>query len=135
MEFHEDCLLNMFMATLEEKSILWYEGLPPTSLYSLKDFYSAFYENYKEDHPSIELIESFCGNFESLVLYPGIDMDDEDLMNHEIKEALLEFNYQSSCSSDMSVFEPWLQREHVQETVFLDASKGQGYTEDELVEE
>ena len=98
------------METLEEKARLWYEGMPPASLYSLKCFYSSFCENYKEYHPSIELIENFCGNFESLMLHLGIDMDDEDLMNDEIKEALLEFNCQSSCSSDMSMCESWLQK-------------------------
>ena len=81
--------MKMFMETLEEKARLWYEGFPPASLYSLKDFYSSLCENYKEDHPSIELIENFCGNFESLVLCLGIDMDDEDLINDEIKEVLL----------------------------------------------
>ena len=40
------------------------------------------------DYPSLELIENFCGNFESLILHLGIDMDDEDLMDHEIKEAI-----------------------------------------------
>jgi hypothetical protein len=27
VEFHEDCLMKIFMATLEGKEILWYEGL------------------------------------------------------------------------------------------------------------
>ena len=49
IEFPEDCLMKMFMETLEEKTRLWYEGLPPASLYSLKDFYSVFCENYKEN--------------------------------------------------------------------------------------
>ena len=62
-------------------------------------------------------------------------MYEEDLRNDEIKEALLEFNCQSSCSSDMSVSEPWLEKEHIQEVVFLDALEEQGYTEDQLVEE
>ena len=118
------------METLEEKAKLWYEGLPPSSLYSLKDFYSSFCENYKENYPSLEMIENFYGNFESLVLYLGIDMDDEDLMNDEIKEALLEFNCQSSCPSDMSVSKLWSQKEDIQEVVFLDALEEQGYIED-----
>ena len=79
----------MFMETLEEKAKLWYERLPPTSLYSLKDFYTAFCENYKENHPSIELVKNLYGKFESLFQHLGIDIDDEDLMNDEIKEALL----------------------------------------------
>ena len=92
IDFPKDCLMNMFMITLEEKARLWYEGLPPASLYFLRDFYSSFCKNYKENDPSLELIENFCGNFESVVLYLGFDMDNEDLMNDEIKEALLEFN-------------------------------------------
>ena len=35
----------------------------------------------------------------------------------------------------MLVSEPWLQKEHIQEVVFLDASEEQAYTEDQLVEE
>ena len=38
IEFLEDCLMKMFMATLEEKVRSWYEILPSTTLYSLKDF-------------------------------------------------------------------------------------------------
>ena len=85
--------MKMFMETLEERARLWYEGLPPAILYSLEDFYSYFCKNDKEIHPPIEMVENFYGNFESLFQYLGIDMDDEDLMNDEIKEALLEFNY------------------------------------------
>lgn len=36
VDFHEDCLMRMFMVSLEEKSWPWYEGLSPTSIYSLK---------------------------------------------------------------------------------------------------
>ena len=86
------------MVNLEEEAKLWYEGFPPASLYSLKDFYSAFCKKYRKDYPSLELIENFRGNFESLILHLGIDMDDEELMDYEIKEALSEFNSQSSYS-------------------------------------
>ena len=40
-------------------------------------------------------------------------MDDEDVINDEIKEAPLEFDCLSSCSSDMSVSKPSMQEEHV----------------------
>ena len=63
VDFPKDCLMKMFMATLEERTRLWYERLSPTSIYALEDFYSAFCENYKEIYPSIELVENFCGNF------------------------------------------------------------------------
>ena len=35
----------------------------------------------------------------------------------------------------MSVLEPWIQEEHVQEVVFLSTSEQQGCIEDQLVEE
>ena len=57
------------------------------------------------------------------MLHLGIEMDGGDLIDEEIKDAPLEFDCQSSCSSDMSVSEPWIQEEHVQEVVFLDTSE------------
>lgn len=101
----------------------------------LRIYIHLFVKKYKKDYPSLELIKKFCGNFESLMLHLGIDMDDEELMDHEIKEALFEFNYQSSCSSEELVSEPWIQEEHVQEVVFLGTSEEQGYTDDQPVEE
>lgn len=56
--FHEDCLMKMFMATLEGKARSWYEGLSFASLYSLKDFHLVFFEKYKESHPSLSLVEN-----------------------------------------------------------------------------
>lgn len=38
-KFPEDCLMNIFMDTLEEMVRKWYESLPSTSLYSLKYFH------------------------------------------------------------------------------------------------
>ena len=43
VEWHEDCLMKMFMKTLEGKSRKWYKGLDPGSLFSLKDFHKVFY--------------------------------------------------------------------------------------------
>jgi len=34
VQFHEDCLMKMSMATLEGKTKQWYENLPFASLYS-----------------------------------------------------------------------------------------------------
>ena len=34
VEIHEDCLMKIFMATLEERARLWYEKLPSASLCS-----------------------------------------------------------------------------------------------------
>ena len=52
-EWHEDCLMKMFMATLEDKARDWYEWLEPRSLFSLKDMHQVFYERYKENCPSL----------------------------------------------------------------------------------
>jgi hypothetical protein len=52
VEFHEDCLMKLFMANLEGKARLWYEGLKLGNLYSLKDFHIAFFKHYGESNPS-----------------------------------------------------------------------------------
>ena len=57
VQFPEDCLMKMFMATLEGKTCFWYESLPNGSLYSLSDFHVAFYEIYEECHLSLLLVK------------------------------------------------------------------------------
>ena len=47
VDFPEDCLMKMFMATLEDESRSWYEILPPASIYCLRDFHTIFFERYK----------------------------------------------------------------------------------------
>ena len=49
VEWHEDCLMKMFMVTLEGKAREWYEGLNSFSLFSLKDFHKVFYGHYKDN--------------------------------------------------------------------------------------
>ena len=60
VEFHEYCLMNMFMAYLEGKAISWYEKLSRGSLYSLKDFHSVFFERYKVSYPYLLFDEDCC---------------------------------------------------------------------------
>jgi len=38
--------MKMFMATLEDKARVWYEGLPLESLCSLKYFHRIFFGHY-----------------------------------------------------------------------------------------
>jgi hypothetical protein len=80
VEFPEDFLMKMFMATLKERERLWYERLLLASIYSLEYFYSVFCKKYEESYPSIVLVENFCGNLEKLFQHMGIDNDDEDSM-------------------------------------------------------
>ena len=46
VEFLEDCLMKFFMASLEDKSRVWYEGLLEGSLCSLKYFHKMFSKHY-----------------------------------------------------------------------------------------
>jgi hypothetical protein len=93
VQFPEDCLMNMFMATLEDNARSWYEGFPFASLCSLKYFHAVFCDNYKQHYPSLLLIENLCGKFEDLFQLIGIDMDDQDIMDDEIEEALFELSF------------------------------------------
>ena len=43
VEFPEDCLMKMFMATLEDEARTWYEGLQLGSLFFLKYFHKMFF--------------------------------------------------------------------------------------------
>ena len=67
VEWHEDYLMKMFMATLEGKAREWYEGLDPGTLFSLKDFHKVFYEHYKDYCPSLSLAENCCDQSEDLI--------------------------------------------------------------------
>jgi hypothetical protein len=94
VEFHEDFLMKYFMATLEGKERLWYEGLKPGSLYYLKDFHITFFKNYGESNPSFLVFEDcyeFCEHF---IKYLENCFGDEECMNDEIIEALYEYSSQ-----------------------------------------
>ena len=60
VEWHEDCLMKMFMEKLEKKVRKWYEGLNLGSFFSLKYFHKVFYEHYKEYSPSLSLVKNCC---------------------------------------------------------------------------
>ena len=93
IKFLEDCLMKIFMATLEGRARSWYEELPSASLYSLDDFYKVLCKNYKGSYPTLVLVEYFCGNFKNLFQHMGIDIDDQDLIDNDIREALFEISY------------------------------------------
>ena len=44
VDFLEDCLMKIFLATLEGKAQSWYESLSPACIYCLKDFHAMFIE-------------------------------------------------------------------------------------------
>jgi hypothetical protein len=94
VQFPKDCLLNIFMASLDGKSCSWYEKLPPSCIYSLKDFHSIFFEKYREAYPSFLLNEYCCDNFENFIQEMGSVYGDEKIMDDEILEALNENPFQ-----------------------------------------
>ena len=76
VEWHEDCLMKMFMETLEDKARNWYEWLEPGNLFSLKDFYKVFYKHYVRHYPSLSFAENCCDQFEELIQHlVNIDED------------------------------------------------------------
>ena len=92
VEWYEDCLMKMFMATLEGNARSWYESLLASSLYSLEYFHLTFYENYKESHSCLSLFENCCQvNFENFIQHMENDYGDEELMDEEIKEFLEDY--------------------------------------------
>jgi hypothetical protein len=91
VEFHEDCLMKMFMDTLEGKTRLWYEGLKPDNLYFLKDFHITLFKHYGESNPSFLGFEYCCEFCEHFIKYLENVFGDEECMNDEIIEALYEY--------------------------------------------
>ena len=47
VDFLEDCLMKIFMATMEGEARSRYESLPPARIYCLKGFHTMFFERYK----------------------------------------------------------------------------------------
>jgi hypothetical protein len=94
VEFHEDCLMKMFMATLEGRERLWYEGLKPGSLYSLKYFHITFFKHYGKSNSSSLVFEDCCEFCEHFIKYLENVFGNEECMNDEIIEALSEYSAQ-----------------------------------------
>jgi len=90
VKWHEYCLMNIFMATLEGKARSWYENFPHASLYSLKYFHTILYENDRESYPSLLLVENCCEHFDSFIQNLENMHGDEEFMDEEIQEALYE---------------------------------------------
>lgn len=84
VEWHEYCLMKMFMATLEGKARVWYEWLEPGSLFSLRDMHQVFYKNYKGNSPSLSWD---CCDQSQTIRQCLLDID-EDLVNMHPEDML-----------------------------------------------
>ena len=93
VELHEDCMMKMFMESLEGKAGSRYEKLPASSLYSLKDFHTVFFENYKGLYPCLLLVQNCCDHFENFIQNLEKFYGDEEFMDEEIMEALYENHF------------------------------------------
>ena len=69
IDFPEDCLMKMFMATLEDEARSWYESLPLASIYCLKDFHTIFFERYRESCLSLMLVQNCCEHISNFIEY------------------------------------------------------------------
>jgi len=96
INFPEDCLMKMFMTTLEDKAQSWYESFPPASIYCLKDFHSILFEKYKESYPSLNLVQDCCKHAHSFIESLEKYYEDNNFMDEEIMEALYENPFQQS---------------------------------------
>ena len=94
VDFPEDCLMKIFMATLEGEAQSWYESLPPACIYCLKDFHTTFFERYKESYPSLTLVQNCCSHVYSFIEHLEKVYEDDDFMDDEIMEALYENPFQ-----------------------------------------
>ena len=94
IEFPEDCLMKMFVATLEEKVISWYESLPSASLYSLKDFHSVFFQHYQSFNSSLSMIDSCFEIYDNFIEFLENLYGDEECLYDEIIESIYDFSSQ-----------------------------------------
>ena len=94
IDFPEDCLMKMFMATLEDEARSWYENFPSTSIYCLKDFHTKFFERYRESCPSLILVQNCCEHISNFIEDLENCYGDNELMDEEIMEALYENPFQ-----------------------------------------
>ena len=90
VKFHEDCLMNMFMVSLEGNAQLWYESLPSNCLYSLRNFHIVFYERYKEHHPSLLLVKDCFTHVDNFIKDLESFYEDDQFMDDEIIKAIHE---------------------------------------------
>jgi len=102
IEFHEDCLMKMFMASLEDDARFWYEQLPAASISSLRDFHTVFFQHFKESYPLLLLVEDCCECFDNFIQLLERIYGDDQFMNEEIIEVLHENPFQHHTMQESS---------------------------------
>ena len=49
--------MKMFMVSLEGNARSWYAGFPTEISYSLREFHTVFHDHFKDQYPSLLLIQ------------------------------------------------------------------------------
>ena len=111
INFPEDCLMKMFMATLEDEARYWYESFSPACIYCLNDFHTISFERYKETCPSLILVQNCCEHVNSFIEDLENFYGDNELMDREIMEAL----YESSFQQNTKILEDSYQDQQVED--------------------
>ena len=75
------------MATLKENARSWYESLPSSSLYFLKDFHSVLFQHYQISNSSLSMIDSCCEISENFIEFLENLYGDEECLDDEMLEA------------------------------------------------
>ena len=65
--YHEDVLMKMFVFSLEGDAREWYRSLPPSSIYSLKEFHTIFHHRCERYFSREILLEGCCEEFHSYI--------------------------------------------------------------------
>ena len=76
--------MKMFMVTLEGNERSWYEEFPTESLYSLRYFHTIFHENFKDQYPSLLLLQDCCTNDKGFVENMKDIYGDDQYMDKDI---------------------------------------------------
>ena len=85
--------MKMFMFSLEGNARSWYEGFPTESLYSLRDFHTIFHEHFKDQYPSLLLIQDCCTHDKGFVENLKDIYGDDKYMDEQILEILHEYSF------------------------------------------
>ena len=93
VKLHEDSLMKMFMVSLEGDARSWYEGLPSEILYSLTNFHTVFHEHFKDQYPSLLLVQNFCMHVNKFIEDLENMYGDDEFMDEEILEILHENSF------------------------------------------
>jgi hypothetical protein len=102
VEWHANCLMKMFMDSMEGKERSLYEKLPLSCICSLNDFHTLFFEHFKESYSSLLLVKNCCEHFEGYIQNIKYVYGNDMFMDDEIIEDIHDnhFHHQKGLLED-----------------------------------